>query len=500
MSRLCLSVFDLTGSLCRRTTGRSLRERLLLLSIGLAAPVALTWLVISIFCVLLCFVGCVCACVFCLVSVVTVWRRFELEVDVEVALRWATMSDYSVSVTKFSRTAKVLDVLKMIPLTDKKRCGHHGNVSFHLDSNIYKNVCQILGRVAASNKLVLPQRPLSGTHPSKGEVRSLRLSERYLYLQLCKIKGRQCTMHFDLTTHRQVTINVSVSTIYKEVKVSNHSINMPLAMSDKWTILCLDFVEILDRYFPNEVLRYIKRITLCSNMLVCGIFTSDTRFNYSDVPRQIALLRRNGKRWLDQYSWRNVPELVGGVLQEDMAALEQAARDGRQGGLYNHEASAPGTPKPRDFAMVVSRVGSNPNGRPIHTPDHTGRRTGTQASHLALTQHPQSTVSTSVVAKVLRGSNYSSSQIARSFAARSGSPTKKVRSNIDDPAVLALDRVVAVTPCSAAGAWWLDKNRTAVFPSGNLVVLQSLSPSASTASSTTAPIAGSQRYVATHCL
>lgn len=421
------------------------------------------------------------------------------------------MSEYSVSVAKFSRTAKVLDVLKIIPLTDKKRCGHHGNVSFHLDSNIYKNVCQILGRVAASNKVVLPQRPLSGTHPSKGEVRSLRLSERYLYLQLCKIKGRQCTMHFDLTTHRQVTINVSVSTIYKEVKVSNHSINMPLAMSDKWTILCLDFVEILDRYFPNEVLRYIKRITLCSNMLVCGIFTSDTRFNYSDVPRQIALLRRNGKRWLDQYSWRNVPELVGGVLQEDMAALEQAARDGggggrRQGGLSygSREAgSAPGTPKPRDFAMVVSRVGSNPNGRrAVHTPDNTGRRrTGVQASHLALTQHPQSTVSTSVVAKVLRGSNYSSSQIARSFAARSGSPTKKVRSNVEDPAVLALDRVVAVTPCRAAGAWWLDKNRTAVFPSGNLIVLQSLSPSAaassaSTSNSTTGvPIAGSQRSV-----
>ncbi len=233
------------------------------------------------------------------------------------------MSDYNVSVTKFARTAKVLDVLKIIPLTDEKRCKHDGNVSFHLDSNIYKNVCQILGRVAASNKVVLPRRPEKDAPAAKGEVGSLRVAERYIYVQLCKIKGRHCTLHFDVTTHRQITINVSLSTIYKEVKVGSHSINLPLAMSDKWTILCVDIVDILERYFQNEVLRHLKRVTLCSNMLACGIFASDTRFNYSDVPKQIALLRRNGQRWLDQYSWRNVPELVGAALLEDRADIHE---------------------------------------------------------------------------------------------------------------------------------------------------------------------------------
>ena len=390
------------------------------------------------------------------------------------------MSGYNVAVTKFSRSAKVLDVLKIIPLTDKKRCEHAGNVSFHLDSVIYKNVCQILGRIAASNKVVLPRRPTSKT-PSKDEVRSLRLSERYLYAQVCKVKGRHCTLHFDLTTHRQVTINVSLSTIYKEVKVSNHGVNIPLPITDKWTILCLDFVEILERYFPKEVLRYLKRISLCSNMLVCGIFASDTRFNHGDVPKKIAFLRRNGKRWEDMYSWINIPELVGTALVEESAALRDAVSGSANGPF--------GTPK-RDFKMVVSRVGAHPTAGLLRTP-HSVRGAST-----AMTVH--SAANTSVVDKVLRGSNYSSSHISHAFQARTGSPTKKVKTNLEVPPMMTLDRVTAVTPCSAAGAWWYDHNRTVVFPSGNLVVLQSIGASAHSDAAQPSAEPGQQSFLIGH--
>ena len=398
-------------------------------------------------------------------------------------------SDYRVSVVKYSRTAKVIDVLNILPLTDRKRCGHHGNVSFHLDSNIYKNVCQIVGRVAASNKVVLPERQKQAS--VKQEVRSLRLSERYLYVQLCKLKGRHCTVHFDLTTRRQITIHVSVSTLHKEVKVGNQSIHLPLSMSNKWSILCVDFEDIVQRYFPNEHRRHLKRITLCSNMLVCGIYASDTRFTFGDLPKQISLLRRNGQRWLDLYSWRNVPELVGGALRAENEALEDI----------------PGS-TPKQHLLRVSRHGVNPlSGVDLQTPQQSpfssggqGRASSQTNARLALSNSGGQ--STSVVEKVLRGSNFSSSHIARSFPARAGSPTRRVQTNVPGPTKLDLDRITAVTPSDAAGAWWFDHNRNIVFPSGNVVVMQTVSahsvlaPSANASAATNA--SGTQKYFFGH--
>jgi len=51
----------------------------------------------------------------------------------------------------------------------------------------------------------------------------------------------------------------------------------PAPVSTRWTVLCLDMVQILNIYL-NRRYSYLKSIRLCANMSVRNLFTSDTLY------------------------------------------------------------------------------------------------------------------------------------------------------------------------------------------------------------------------------
>jgi len=51
----------------------------------------------------------------------------------------------------------------------------------------------------------------------------------------------------------------------------------PAPVSTRWTVLCLDMMQILNIYL-NRRYSYLKSIRLCANISVRNIFTSDTLY------------------------------------------------------------------------------------------------------------------------------------------------------------------------------------------------------------------------------
>jgi len=51
----------------------------------------------------------------------------------------------------------------------------------------------------------------------------------------------------------------------------------PAPASTRWTVLCLDMMQILNIYL-NRRYSYLKSIRLCANICVRSLFTSDTLY------------------------------------------------------------------------------------------------------------------------------------------------------------------------------------------------------------------------------
>jgi len=57
----------------------------------------------------------------------------------------------------------------------------------------------------------------------------------------------------------------------------------PAPASTRWTVLCLDMMQILNVYL-NRRYSYLKNIRLCANILVRNLFTSDTLYQPGFCP------------------------------------------------------------------------------------------------------------------------------------------------------------------------------------------------------------------------
>jgi len=51
----------------------------------------------------------------------------------------------------------------------------------------------------------------------------------------------------------------------------------PAPVSTRWTVLCLDMMQILNLYLSRRY-SYLKSIRLCANISVRNLFTSDTLY------------------------------------------------------------------------------------------------------------------------------------------------------------------------------------------------------------------------------
>lgn len=108
--------------------------------------------------------------------------------------------------------------------------------------------------------------------------------------------GAPFSLHFDFgMAERGHNIRLSVSNLFKGFNQSNgFVIQVPLDLNhERWTIVCLDILELMSRsnLFPStysfEGAHSLKTITLCSNIQVRGVYTSDNEYDFITLPSDL---------------------------------------------------------------------------------------------------------------------------------------------------------------------------------------------------------------------
>lgn len=119
-----------------------------------------------------------------------------------------------------------------------EKCGH---VSNEMDKTIGRPVVKITGAVSANNYI---------------DYNNLNLTGQYIYIQLCLLKANIATLHMEVVTSRDVTLRITMSTLYDQPRFLGRSLRLPLPISSRWTVLALDMNYILNTHCPvkNTVL------------------------------------------------------------------------------------------------------------------------------------------------------------------------------------------------------------------------------------------------------
>jgi hypothetical protein len=105
--------------------------------------------------------------------------------------------------------------------------GHHsriqGDVKSVLDPTLNKTVLCIRGSISAANFIELPGP--GSTHrervrnPAAARITALGLTGEYMYIQLRVMADRFFSVHIDVLTTQGLTIRLSISNIFKYIKV-----------------------------------------------------------------------------------------------------------------------------------------------------------------------------------------------------------------------------------------------------------------------------------------
>ncbi|KNC47081.1 WD repeat-containing protein 90 [Thecamonas trahens ATCC 50062] len=203
----------------------------------------------------------------------------------------------------------LVNVFRAFKVDQFKCADMAGAVGSAVDKTIGRKVFQLSGSVPAANYLRVP----------KSKSASLNLVGRYVYVQF-KAPRRAASvyaMHFDVRTQDGLTLRISLSNMYSEIKVSPSLIQLPTGHipGGKWTVLVLDAAAVLDMH-STRVYHSLKAIQLCSTLLVRNVFTSYNIYSPTSLPRDMALPLRPGRSWHDLYTYDRLPVPVG-VAPED---------------------------------------------------------------------------------------------------------------------------------------------------------------------------------------
>jgi hypothetical protein len=112
-----------------------------------------------------------------------------------------------------------------------------GNVIEMLDKAIGRTVTRIKGAVSANNYLDFTGLALEGTH---------------LCLQISLLKSTVATLHLELVTTKDVSLRVTISTLYDHPRFLGRSLRLPLPLKSGWTNLVIDLNEILSSNCPQN--------------------------------------------------------------------------------------------------------------------------------------------------------------------------------------------------------------------------------------------------------
>ena len=157
-------------------------------------------------------------------------------------------------------------------------------------------VYRISGAVLSCNYIQFP----------KATSQSLGLTGRFLYLLFRPLPTKYFSIHLELATDAGLAVRVSLSNLYKEFKSTSTWLQFPFSLLDSeteetgttqgeengkrcgtvkssqmqhhWTLLVLDLRAALTQHL-NANFAYVKNIKLCANILVKGVFTSNTEYS-----------------------------------------------------------------------------------------------------------------------------------------------------------------------------------------------------------------------------
>lgn len=208
-----------------------------------------------------------------------------------------------------------------------------------MDKTLKSTVYRITGAIPANNYIQLP----------KTSTQSLGLSGRFLYLLFRPVAAKYFVVHVDVVTQDGLVIRISFSNLFKEFKTTSTWLQFPFVchaskssvsgvsaqltkggetvgrapISTQWTVLCLDFQEILTAYLSRQY-SHIKSIKLCANLAVKNIYTSDNYYvpgltmdqvaksgitlsGAAPMPREMAFPLGNTENWNDLYDFIRFP-------------------------------------------------------------------------------------------------------------------------------------------------------------------------------------------------
>ena len=137
----------------------------------------------------------------------------------------------------------------------------------------------------------------------QAEMKSLALKGRYVYICASGVENKPFVMHLDYSAAENKGVRLSVSNMYKEERFDQLSIHIPVKLPEnKWTVLCLDTKGYLLKYGCIKDMKetnLLKSITLCANLKVSKIVTSDKLYFYDSFPKELSFKLADRGKWLE---------------------------------------------------------------------------------------------------------------------------------------------------------------------------------------------------------
>ncbi|KAK3091415.1 hypothetical protein FSP39_019740, partial [Pinctada imbricata] len=405
-----------------------------------------------------------------------------------------------------------VNVFKHFNISTWKKATKEGEVSTLMDKTIKCTVYKITGSIPAGNYIQLP----------KAQTQSLGLTGRYMYILFKPIPSKYFVVHIDVATQDNLIVRVSFSNLFKEFKSTSTWLQFPFLcnaakgtvaaysaigskehsgpapMSTRWTILCLDFNQILTEYL-NRKFSYVKSVRLCANMMVKNIFTSDTLYEpgisvdkakksgllakgLNPFPREMTYPVNKGENWYDVHDLIRFPSDGSKKPFDSIQFEEEPLKTGAPRGVdvrrvnprsvdvskcvsdrvaMIHRLTQP-TQKMKRHQVTSELPPVGVDGMEIHRDD---------AGEVHVFAHPDEEVMIHQDSKL----SGESTQIARMTPGSSLQPKKSVFKSLEPDPILKLKRIVGFGGSSFRDALWIADGSAVVYPCHAVVIAMKVS-------------------------
>ncbi|CAF3644159.1 unnamed protein product [Adineta steineri] len=211
-----------------------------------------------------------------------------------------------------------VNIFKHFDIGSTKKCAKQGDVTALMDRDLKSTVFRIRGLVPANNYIQFPAQL-----PNQ----NLALIGRLFYILFRPIFDKFFSIHIDILTHEQHIVRISLSNLYRELKVTQTCIQFPYTSTNTtihWTVLCLDLESILLTHMTNQHYHMIKSFQLCGNMMIKNCFSSQYFYepglsnhkakqnglkcsNIRSLPRELSYPVGKDESWHNKYDFIIIP-------------------------------------------------------------------------------------------------------------------------------------------------------------------------------------------------